>query len=316
MTVVEPALDLKELRNALGCFPTGVAVITTIDAQGQPLAMTVNSFSSVSLEPALVLWSLRNNSSSVDDFLQSAGFAVNVLSDGQDGISGHFATSGNGRKFEGIAHTRGPLGMPLIEGCLARFECSNFARHPAGDHMIFIGKVEAFDYGHADEPLVFHRGSYMMLTQSLRILLKRGRVEPQALSEARTRIYEMLLRMACEKGTDQDFDAIEAVIDAMESAVLRGDMLQRGKAGIEFFIRIADAAHNEVLSMLVQSINALLTQALLARFATEPSLHHLPELAPMRRDILRELRARDADAAVAAIDRYMEIAGPGIGIDR
>ncbi|MDP3137633.1 MAG: flavin reductase, partial [Burkholderiaceae bacterium] len=299
-----------------GCFPTGVAVITTLDARGEPLAMTVNSFSSVSLEPALVLWSLRNNSSSVNDFVQSSGFAVNVLSDGQDGISGHFATSGNARKFDGLAHTRGHLGMPLIEGCLARFECSNFARHPAGDHMIFIGRVEAFDYGHADEPLVFHRGSYMMLTQSLRILLKRGRVEPPALSEARTRIYEMLLRIACESGADADFDAIEAAINDMEAAVVRGDMLQRGKAGIEFFRRLADAAHNEVLSMLVQSINALLNQTLLARVATTPSLHHLPELAPIRREILRELRVRNADAAVAAIDRYMQIAGPGIDIAR
>jgi len=135
---IEPIL----FRQLLGCFPTGVAVITTREANGRPVGLTCNSFSSVSLEPPLVLFSLRKASSLVGAFSEAEGFAINILSQSQDALSGRFASSKIADKFEGVAWRAGPLGMPVIDDCLASFECSVHACHEAGDHHIFIGEVK------------------------------------------------------------------------------------------------------------------------------------------------------------------------------
>ena len=152
--------DARDFRTALGCFPTGVCLITTLSPDGARAGMTVNSFSSVSLDPPMVLWSLARSAASSAIFRDAEYFAINVLAKGDEEISSHFARSGVDKfarfpeRFgEGIA------GVPLLQGAVATFECHSRHRYYGGDHIIVIGVVER--YAHRDAPpLVFHRGKY------------------------------------------------------------------------------------------------------------------------------------------------------------
>ena len=150
--------DPRDLRDALGCFSTGVTVITALAPDGRKVGLTANSFSSVSLNPPLVLWSLVMRSSSLSAFQDSTHFAVNVLGRDQEHIARHFARS-SADKFAGIDWVAGLGGAPLLNGVLAQFQCRNAFRHDGGDHMIFIGAVESFRHG-PGEPLLYCRGQY------------------------------------------------------------------------------------------------------------------------------------------------------------
>ena len=152
-------IDPKTLRKALGQFATGVTVITAIDPQtGKPIGRTANSFSSVSLDPPLILWSINRTSASTPAYLSARRFAVNVLSADQIGISSRFASSRQD-KFEGVEWQEGLDGVPILSGVSAVFECSLFATHEGGDHMIVIGAVERFTR-HERTGLVFSDGRY------------------------------------------------------------------------------------------------------------------------------------------------------------
>ncbi len=158
-------LDHRQLRNALGSFATGVAVVTARCADGRLLGVTINSFSSVSLEPPLVLFSLGNHSPSLELFTQVTHFAINILAADQTELSQRFATSGSD-KFAGLAWQEGEGGAPVLPGCCAWFECENTARYPGGDHEIFLGRVLA--YGQEQRsPLLFHRGRYAQLAETV-----------------------------------------------------------------------------------------------------------------------------------------------------
>lgn len=164
-------IDPTRLRGMLGRFPTGVAVITTVTADGQAAGLTCNSFSSVSLDPPLVLFSLRKASSLLSVFSAAGHFAINVLSEGQDTLSARFASSRIQDKFEGVAWRKGTTGLPVLDHCLVHFECSVQAVHEAGDHCIFVGQVRHMSEGTTDqEALVFYKGAYTMLAESLRAL--------------------------------------------------------------------------------------------------------------------------------------------------
>ncbi len=210
------AIDPKLFRQLLGCFPTGVAVITTNAADGRPAGLTCNSFSSVSLEPPLVLFSLRKASSLLRAFVEADTFAINILSQSQDVLSARFASSKIADKFEGVAWRPGPLGTPLIDDCLASFECRVHARHEAGDHEIFIGEVKHMATGSADHALVFYKGAYMMLAESLRKLVLGGQLGTVDIDEAYRALYGTLLRLACERASDAEVDVIEAAADEIE----------------------------------------------------------------------------------------------------
>lgn len=136
--------DLRRLRDCFGRFATGVAVVTTRDKDGSPLGLTVNSFSSVSLDPPLVLWSLNKTSLNVESYRSASHFAVNVLAADQIDLSNRFAASMID-KFDTVSFSEGLAGIPLLEGCVARIECRNMAVHDGGDHLIFLGEVERFD---------------------------------------------------------------------------------------------------------------------------------------------------------------------------
>jgi flavin reductase (DIM6/NTAB) family NADH-FMN oxidoreductase RutF len=157
-------IEPKSFRNALGQFATGVTVVTTRGPLG-PVGLTVNSFASVSLDPPMVLWSLRARSINHTVFFECDYFSVNVLAEDQERLSHRFATPLED-KFDGVAIKVGLGDAPIIEGAAAVFECARHANYFGGDHTIFVGRVKRFAHRHDVLPLVFCRGIY--LTRSLR----------------------------------------------------------------------------------------------------------------------------------------------------
>ena len=151
-------VDQRHLRQALGRFATGVTVIATRTVEGKLEGLTANSFSAVSLDPPLVLWSLRRNAPSLDSFLNSGYFAVSVLAANQSDLSRHFATPAED-KFATAAHAAGLGGCPVLQDALASFECSTEHTVVGGDHIIFIGRVHRATYRDG-EPLIFSAGQY------------------------------------------------------------------------------------------------------------------------------------------------------------
>ena len=150
--------DSEKFRKALGCFATGIAVVTSVDKDGAPIGMTVNSFNSVSLDPPLVLWSIANDSTRIEQFVNAKYFAVNILAEHQEDMSVRFATRGIDR-FAGLKTMTGTGGIPRLPDYAACFECETEFQHEGGDHTIIVGRVIAFD-DHATDPLIFYRGHY------------------------------------------------------------------------------------------------------------------------------------------------------------
>ena len=151
-------IDPRDFRNALGTYATGVTIITASAANGKPYGLTCNSFASVSLNPPLVLWSLGMFSQALNTFQNASHFAVNVLGASQQALAAKFAKSSED-KFAGVEWTRGLGNAPVIAGCVASFQCRAANRYYGGDHVIFLGAVEAYAYNR-QEPLLFARGDY------------------------------------------------------------------------------------------------------------------------------------------------------------
>lgn len=163
----DPQIDLGEFRRALSCFATGVAVVTTIDEDGEPVGMTVSSFNSVSLDPPLVLWSIANDAQSYDSFMSADYFAVNILTMEQQHLSSRFAAKGT-NKFDGLDCREGLHGAPILPEYAACFECSTEHRYEGGDHKIIVGRVLHLEDRDTD-PLIIYRGRF----------LKNGGSDPQ-----------------------------------------------------------------------------------------------------------------------------------------
>ncbi len=153
--------DPKALRNAFGAFATGVTVITTRQPDGTPRGFTANSFTSVSLDPALLLVCLAKTAHSAEVFAEAPHFAVNILAQDQKAVSGLFASRAPD-KFDHCAWTPGPADMPLIDGALAQFTCARHQLVDAGDHLILIGRVEHFATAEG-QPLGYFRGNYFSI---------------------------------------------------------------------------------------------------------------------------------------------------------
>ncbi len=158
-------MDQRQLRNALGRFTTGVTIVTCCDAQGQFVGLTANSFNSLSLDPPLVLWSLRTASPSLAFFQAAPRFAVNVLAESQVELSRRFASRLDNRFAEG-AWAVGEHGAPLLAGCTAVFECESVSHQALGDHHLFIGRVLACTEAPVP-PLLFQAGHYRLLGEIL-----------------------------------------------------------------------------------------------------------------------------------------------------
>ena len=158
-----PLDDSRAFRRCLGQYPTGVTVMTASHDSG-PVGMTVNSFASVSLDPPLILWSIRRESKQVDAYRNAGHFAVNMLAHDQMQVSQWFSR-GLPEKFELVSWEAGLGGAPLIHGAVAQLECKCVSVQEAGDHLILIGEVK--QYAHFEgEPLTFSNGAYVM-TQGL-----------------------------------------------------------------------------------------------------------------------------------------------------
>jgi len=151
--------DSAEYRRALGCFATGVAVVTALDSRGEKIGITVNSFNSVSLDPPLVLWSIGEESLSFAAFVAAENFAVNVLATHQQATCRRFASSG-ANKFGGLDCTEGVHGVPILPEFSAVFECRTEHRYDGGDHRIIVGRVLKFEDRKTD-PLIFYRGHFL-----------------------------------------------------------------------------------------------------------------------------------------------------------
>lgn len=156
------SFDARELRNALGRFATGVCLITTMTDKQAPLAMTANSFSSVSLDPPLVLWSLQNNSDVFEHFSRPRFFAINVLCREQQEISNRYAMKGQ-HEIDREHFRPGRFGAPIIRDALASFECELEATHEGGDHLIIVGRVRDMLQRPTGNPLLFYAGGYREL---------------------------------------------------------------------------------------------------------------------------------------------------------
>jgi flavin reductase len=160
------APDVGAFRNAMGSFPTGVTVVTVACDDGSIYGMTVNSFSSVSLDPMLVLVCLNETSRGIGLIERAGAFAVNVLSAGQQDLSRWFASRhrpAGSAMFDGVPFEPGVTGSPVLVEAAASFECRLGPSHRAGDHLIVLGEVVALAHRPQLEPLTFHAGTYKSL---------------------------------------------------------------------------------------------------------------------------------------------------------
>lgn len=150
--------DSLMLRRAFSCFPTGVTVVTTRNPDGTLSGLTVNSYTSLSLDPPLILWALGSHSTSLRAFEAATHFAINILAEDQAWLSRRFATKSHD-KFHGVSWHPGIEGVPLLDGCSAHIECRLHSAQPGGDHLLFVGRVERVDVL-SRPPLVYVNGRY------------------------------------------------------------------------------------------------------------------------------------------------------------
>lgn len=151
----------KVFRQCLGKFATGITVVTCTDEHGRPCGITANSFSSVSLEPPLVLWNIAKVSNSLDAYLNAEHFAINVLSSEQRDLSSHFAKSDH-TLFDSIEFQTSNHGAPILPGTTACFECQTHQIYDCGDHFIIVGRVIGFESSDR-QPLLFFNGQYALV---------------------------------------------------------------------------------------------------------------------------------------------------------
>ncbi len=174
-------LDPRALRNAFGSFMTGVTVVTAHDKKGQPLGFTANSFTSVSLDPPLLLVCLAKTSQNYAELVSADGFAVNILAETQIDISNIFAKPVSDR-FAGISWRKGPRGAPILSDVSAWFDCALHKTVDAGDHMILIGEVEAFEDTNKTG-LGYSRGAYVTPTVTAEALAEKSNLVVSAIIE-------------------------------------------------------------------------------------------------------------------------------------
>jgi flavin reductase (DIM6/NTAB) family NADH-FMN oxidoreductase RutF len=157
----------RQLRDALGRFTTGVAVVATRDGCGTPVGLTVNSFVSVSLDPPLVAWCLQLGSGLLRVFCEAPGYAISVLSRDQAPLARRFAQRGQDR-FGGVSWRPDCTGAPLLDGAIAHFSCMAHARRKFGDHLLLVGQVVSHG-SRTGDPLVFYRGQLAPMVEPARL---------------------------------------------------------------------------------------------------------------------------------------------------
>jgi flavin reductase (DIM6/NTAB) family NADH-FMN oxidoreductase RutF len=165
ITPLQPVVDTREFRAALGCFATGVTIITARGPRDELIGITANSFNSVSMNPPLVLFSLGRSAYSLKAFLSTHNFAVNVLGAEQQELSNRFAKA-LVDKWTGVDYMLTDTGCPFLAGTLARFECRTHHTYDGGDHVIFVGEVMRCEYRPEGKPLLYYRGGYAQVQEA------------------------------------------------------------------------------------------------------------------------------------------------------
>ena len=155
-------MDLEEFKTALGCFATGITIITAVGPHRELIGITANSFNSVSMDPPLVLFSLNRRAYSLRAFLSTQAFAVNVLREEQEELSGRFARALED-KWSGVDYETWETGCPILGGTLASFDCKTRHTYHGGDHVIFVGEVIRMKHDPEGKPLVFYQGRYQAI---------------------------------------------------------------------------------------------------------------------------------------------------------
>ncbi len=160
LNVMTPVIQLepRSLRRLLGQYATGITVVTALDVNQRKIGMTANSFTSVSLDPPLILWNIAKSATHFEDFKQAEYFAINILNEDQYLESNHFSKSADD-KFEGLDDVDEYMGIPILNKSLTTFVCRQYELHEAGDHYIIVGQIEACR-NQMGNPLVFHNGQY------------------------------------------------------------------------------------------------------------------------------------------------------------
>jgi flavin reductase (DIM6/NTAB) family NADH-FMN oxidoreductase RutF len=247
----EPQDDLRAFRRALGNFATGVTIVSATHGS-RNVGVTANSFSSVSLDPPLVLWSIDRKSTSLDAFLNASHFAINILSESQTELSNKFSRTSE-EKYVGVDWTAGQGGAPLLAGAVAHLECSREIEYDGGDHVIMIGRVEKYTR-YDREPLVFARGRYVTAIERPEPEKPRDATGPNSDSLEKATLLQSLLR--AYEGISDKFDAHRqaAGLSLNQSRVLA--LLTRGPAGsIPAIIRgalLGQAAAEDAVASLME----------------------------------------------------------------
>jgi flavin reductase (DIM6/NTAB) family NADH-FMN oxidoreductase RutF len=283
--------DPRALRNAFGAFLTGVTVVTTLNAAGDPIGFTANSFTSVSLDPPLLLVCLAKTSRNFDAVTRSTGFAVNILSEAQKDVSNTFARPVEDR-FAAVSWRDGPHGSPIFADVSAWFDCSTHQVVEAGDHVILIGRVEAFeDTGLAG--LGYARGGYFSPALSDKVLLA-GQDMPQTLGAVAERDGEVLLQESADgmlrlpsielhnggEGVDALFGHLRDLCCLSVAPGLVYSIYEDTKARRQHVIYRATLGEGEIAGAKLYPVDALplervadqATRDVLTRYAQESSL--------------------------------------------
>ena len=158
------SFDPRSFRQALGCFATGITVVTSVGLDGEYLGFTANSFNSVSLDPPLVLFSLDRGAYSLKAFEAAGVFAINILREDQEAVSIAFARALSS-KWEGVRTEIWQTGSPILVDALASFDCETTSMHDGGDHVIFVGRVLRLRAGVDGRPLIYFRGAYRQINE-------------------------------------------------------------------------------------------------------------------------------------------------------
>ena len=245
--------DGRDLRRAFGNFATGVTIVTTLDAAANPCGFTANSFTSVSIDPPLLLVSIAKSSFGCEIFTSSRGFAVNILAGDQRELSNRFASAGT-NKFAGLAWRGEQSGSPIIDGVVAWFDCAHHEQVDAGDHVILIGRVLRYAYN-TDTPLGFCRGAYVsfgLTPRMLEMLSSPAHLQVGAIIESNGKI---LLEHSPDSG-----QLLLPVADSVgDSASGKGLLGKLGSAGIEVDLPFIYAVFHDDNRRFVYHLGELLS---------------------------------------------------------
>ncbi|CAM5292862.1 flavin reductase [Thauera mechernichensis] len=311
--------DPQDFRAALGTFTTGVTIITTRAADGEPIGITANSFNSVSLNPPLVLWSLAKNARSREAFANAKHWNVHVLSAAQEALSGRFARQGED-KFSGLELDEGISKAPLLNGCTARFQCRTAFSYDGGDHIIFVGEVLAYDRSELP-PLVFQSGQYALAARKPREEVRLGSTPPPEcsytedllgylLGRAHYQMLHALRQLLSTQALDERSFFILSVLSIRD-----GLSLQEINGFISYTGMLADETSMSALEsqrLVAIEQDEERTRYVLTADGREASLRQIALAKAVEEDVAAKLGTGDTMALKLLLKRLIASSDPGM----